>query len=104
MSESTHTPGPWRLASVDDGDELRVLVRNGFTTPIATFHRHGPGNGQGNAAFALRAANCHDDLLAACEAAQSWIADFHADARDWPDNMDALSAKLRAAIEKARTP
>jgi hypothetical protein len=88
MSESKHTPGPW----VRYDQDYAEIVTADHKSSVAMVAR-------AEDADLIAAA---PDLLAACEAAQSWIADFHADARDWPDNMDALSANLRAAIEKAR--
>jgi hypothetical protein len=100
---SKYTPGPWSVdgIAIVGGDRKDVCLMG----EPALYAGDSPRvclNADANAAFIVRACNAHDDLLAACEAARSWLGDFHSDAKSWPDDLAALSGKLRAAIAKAK--
>ena len=75
-------------ACKDRGWIARCELREGSHVP--------PGTNAANAAFIVRAANCHDDLLAACEAAE-----FAANHIDCVRAMQEALPAIRAAIAKA---
>ena len=90
MSEAKHTATPWVVRGkgyieTEDG----VMVAD-----VMQMHFDGPDN----AAFIVRACNCHDELLAAC---QAFLARF----QNHMVNADALfgdvAEQARAAIARA---
>jgi len=58
-----HTPTPWSLG----GEHLRTLIRGADATIVAVRHRHDAKTHVANAAFIVRAVNCHADLVAALD-------------------------------------
>jgi hypothetical protein len=76
MEESMkHTPGPWRLWKKTDKDFVRGVVLDQEGNLVADcnifFFDETAGRSKeecrDNAAFIVRACNCHDELLAACK-------------------------------------
>lgn len=87
-----HTPVPWHVG----GDGRIVYEETGYAICNAVVY-HGKWDGQENAAFIVRAANAHDDLVAALEA---WVDAFGWD--EGPNSMKALRDSSRAALAKAK--
>lgn len=86
MSEQgNHTPGKLRIAGgsssyIDIAGNTQDAVAAGVPTaqpgevaqtPVCRVHRH--SQGRANADRIVRSWNCHDDLLAACKAAKSFM-------------------------------
>jgi hypothetical protein len=94
-SQSNHSPLPWVQGpnfpeQIFDADGLRV-ADCGLRDP----------EDASDAAFIVRAVNCHDELLAACVESYDWIA---AHVGNLPASAVKLSTVLRAAIAKAERP
>lgn len=104
----THAKTPWTIARVHDmgGTRLEIInthPRHGEPTPIAVIYKT-DGEGKANAEFIVRAANAHDELLAACKAllAQSWqMGTADIDYQNDPIRADMAKRDAFAAITKA---
>ena len=118
---AARTPGPWELIEANEhhgpfiigetGDvcDLYVMTRPGF----ASTRNGGPSkphhfaNAEANAAFIVRAVNCHDELLAALKALHHEAGHLckQLAARGLPgvpgDTVDRVMEQARAAIAKA---
>ena len=103
MSETAHTPGPWmRTIEVDtcyiheDGGDLE-----GYG--IARTCGQGLECNEANAAFIVRACNCHEELVEACRQAEAVNQGSYRDAHARGCGCDrcGLTSVLRAAIAKA---
>ena len=110
MAEHTHTPVPWELsgpAALEWGLEPNAADQTDFDFQEI----HGADGdlvalvaGKGNAELILRAGNAHDDLLAALEVAERFMAAWLADhsMEEWPlDKYEAIEI-ARAAIARAK--
>ena len=73
--ETKHTPGKWDYKPTSHGDfnicekaglAVAVVVQNGFRPPQETM---------ANAAFIVKACNCHDELVGALEDVLSCLAE-----------------------------
>lgn len=95
---SKHTPGPWRVARTTVVGRS-IIVSDGIEpTDVAetwdTRHEYAEAN-----AILIAAA---PDLLAACEAAEAELREYHADAPESEQRLVApVLGLLRAAIVKA---
>ncbi len=70
MSDTQHTPTPWRLRHSGKNDEvyLEMKLAEGWVTMGVVLSRVTDTHTQvANAEFICLACNAHDDLLAACE-------------------------------------
>lgn len=89
MSETKHTPGPWRAAH--DDTDVRLLDEEGNWIAECKMWEH--DQNVANANHIVRCVNAHDDMLEALEAVQA-------------DDTARLSGpvwdKVRAALKKAR--
>jgi len=97
--KAEHTPTPWALQkngpcfnlnSPDQVDHFAILV--------GMLHNN-PGELQANAAHIARCVNAHDDLLAACKAAERRLVEIELNTPSVFFTEDL--AQLRAAIAKA---
>lgn len=98
-----HTPGPWKITKNEHTGFVFIGKDNGNNYPL---YRESNSFAKGktmeraeqDAACIIRALNCHDELLEACNAA---LNDWHAK----PSNINKKEPKylaiLRAAIAKA---
>ncbi len=123
MSDAKHTPTPWELWQCGDDEWMLASVRHGKLIVLqavrhgmqgATFrvrdhetcvmHKITEQDVQGHPdlLFLLRAANCHDDLLAACEDAQFVLGKMlDRDITTWERGV-GLHGRLFDAIAKAK--
>lgn len=94
-AHTTFFPLPWsaKHIGITDGG-IPVCEIRAATGPVVAEYVFGP-----DATLIIRAANAHDDLLAACNRALSVIGSLHSDGTD-PYVMEA-EASIRAAIAKA---
>ena len=91
MSESKHTPGPWRVGVTSDAGEVDVIAEGGWFVAVAC-DSAGDGDTEANANLIAAA----PDMLEALEKLVSRI-----DETRGPTADTALAA-ARAAIKKAR--
>lgn len=92
MSDEQHTPTPWEVSG-DAGDYIRPAgIRTAPLAMTLDSCTYGPIIYRANAEFIVNACNCHDELVAACEAI------------DRAPNGVALGDldRLRAAIAKTK--
>ena len=104
---SRHTPGPWEHTRIMRAGSSWIVRPRGKAAELAYVPHHGAFS-EANAAFIVRAANCHYDLLAALERMDRA---YTSDAEQAPDvsmrasyetNSD-VHAQARASIAKARS-
>lgn len=107
MSESKHTPGPWKLAPMAHGHSVHIEGGKDTET-IASAWATKNEQAIANAEFIVRACNAHDDMLAALIALTSNPRPStlsRADDDEWAERYkryeDAFNA-ARAAIAKAK--
>jgi hypothetical protein len=97
------TPGPWKTMPVERIGELeRISIVTDAKMVVADVLLYDPADREedtANAAYIVRACNAHDDLLAACEAAEPalWIL-----AAGGSQDAARRHTQLKAAIRKAK--
>ena len=92
----THTPLPWHqhqdYASVRDATGRCVADCGSRSAKIA----------QEATRLIVRAVNCHDELLAACREAMSWLREYHTQmGSPMDEGVFGLTDQLEDAIAKA---
>lgn len=93
----SHTPLPWRLATVDREENLVLETDHAI---VATVEWISPEETRANGELIARAVSCHDELLAACKAALTDLESYgYAEVID--DPAYAIAQQLKAAIAKA---
>ncbi len=113
MSESKHTPGPYRVGALIKegairietyGDGPHIGVMRFSDNPLLTQER-----AIANALFVVRACNAHDDLLAACTACELEMSNAYRKGlvdslapKGEASSFTQAVAVARAAIAKAR--
>lgn len=105
-----HTPGPWRVAAPPDkvctdyGDDSD-FTKNGLAkTVVVCEHRSWMAEGEefANAAFIVKAVNCHNELLEALREMVEAYDGFPTDmSRDERECCRIAFGKAEAAIAKA---
>jgi hypothetical protein len=97
--QTQHTPGPLAVKELGSFGKVNMAGQDG---PVAFFGAQGrtQAENEANAAFAVRAWNSHDDLLAACE---RLVADT-SNMTSWEFRKHRLDViqNTRAAIAKAK--
>jgi len=67
--ETKHTATPWKLHFYDDEKELSIGIQGEkYFCEVARIPNY-TSTDEANAEFIVRACNCHDGLLGACESA-----------------------------------
>ena len=100
----SHTPIPWKVKVYDHTDETRVEImcqpdETGFSRLLARLVYQGCETTRiDNAEFIVRACNCHDELLEACE---SFVALFDDSDMRPEDECHEVAGLMRKAIAKA---
>jgi hypothetical protein len=96
MNNNEHSPTPWEEGfywwEIRDANDAPVAQVEDVNEPVA----------KDNAAFIVRAVNCHADLLAACERALAWLEPFQGE-EVCPKRL-ALAECLQTAILKTEGP
>jgi hypothetical protein len=111
-----HTPGPWKAYKNEEKQFINIFANSEKDGKIADRVAYVLGveypdtidrKAEANAAFIVRACNCHDELLAACKAALVFINNgvalgyIRMPDPDTPDTAHNTPIMLRAAIAKA---
>lgn len=108
MSEATHTPTPWTIEPSDGESQgewhyWAIKGERGNIATIGAASQRGPidmESNQANAAFVVRAANAHDDLVHALRLLHDNLAEYQRiNQLGGYDNQDMQIA--RAALAKA---
>lgn len=92
-----HTPLPWRASDncvLTDVDMSKLPVTVRRICDCKNPNYIAPQVAVANAAFIALAANAHDDLVAACKAAEALLASL-------PEDYAVVESQLYDAIEKA---
>jgi hypothetical protein len=67
MNESNHTPTPWNVRT--DANEFALIGKGPTYIGFIEKDRH---EAEANAAFIVRAVNCHDELVAMVDELLAW--------------------------------
>jgi len=99
-----HTPTPWEaeIYGMNDGrGRVYVVGPDGWDkTPVCCCYENDSRNiNEANAAFIVRAANAHDDLVAALEMVQEQLIGHMTGA--WPGTMSITARRVNDAITAA---
>ena len=98
MATQEHTPTPWTVWKLaPDSDELERSI---VTTQSGDIEVTGIVNLDADAAFIVKAANCHDDLVRALE--DLLRVDCASEAGVYCNDRAAVQGRARAALAKAQ--
>ena len=97
-----HTKTPWKVGEYnEDYEEINILcVSDGYTyhaANVPVFQGAPSDEQKANAAFIVKACNCHDALVEALDMALTAINN-----RELVTNWSPVIAKARAALEAAK--
>ena len=98
---SEHSPLPWRIYALENSNALHIDDAGGQDIVTAWGWGEPEDAMRANAAFIVRAVNCHADLLAALKSTLDWLSSFSMPpAATIAEKQDHM-AILEAAIAKA---
>jgi hypothetical protein len=105
MNEVKHTPLPWSYDKHDKDSSYHGNVighyPNGNIRTITTNLKYGTAEeNDANAEFIIRAVNCHDELLAACDEV---LSEWHSHASNFNKREPAYLERIRRIIRKAKS-
>lgn len=100
----THTPTPWKHLGFGRGKFGAVLEKSNITVILGECHGNETDLADQNAAFIVKAVNCHDELVSTLKKALSWgEAEIHSEyggTRRLNERLGELDF-IRDAIQKA---
>jgi hypothetical protein len=96
MGQNEHTPTPWEDGTGDNGNDAWVFARGAAVADCDLYSDR--DRNKANAEFIIRAANCHDELLAALK----WFIDDIDGTHTVMLDFDANVKRARAALAKAQ--
>jgi hypothetical protein len=98
-----HSPTPWRLQRCPDNGVLHIVPagQDIASDYLCGMPMYGDRPEGGDAAFIVKAVNCHDELLAALKGTLDWLSSFSMPPTSTIEEKQEHMAILEAAIAKA---